>query len=122
MDKKPAAGPAAHAKESRWTLTPAEQRTLVITFAGGLGAIIAGALIVGGAIALARAVRPAVAPGNWWAAVLVTAVYWASLPAAIFGWRRRRGNRWWWGLAIVAFFMASAVMLLMWVGLAAGVR
>ena len=41
-----------------WELSRDEQRLLIITFVGGLASIVAGACVIGGAIALVRALKP----------------------------------------------------------------
>ena len=40
-----------------WVLSRDEQRVLIVTFVGGLASIIASACVIGGAIALARALQ-----------------------------------------------------------------
>jgi hypothetical protein len=57
---QPAAAPE---ERSLWQLDRGEQRVLLITFVGGVASIVAAALIVGGAIAIAR--RSSGGTGSW---------------------------------------------------------
>jgi hypothetical protein len=51
-------GQAGRRGQGAWSLTRDEQRLLWITFAGGLGSIVVGAGVIGGALALTRSIRP----------------------------------------------------------------
>ena len=71
----PAAAPSAPPTTpaaAPWALSAAEWRLLVITFVGGLGSIVAGAGIIGGAIAIARTATRG--PGFWFLTIAVGAV------------------------------------------------
>jgi hypothetical protein len=98
-----------------------EQRTLIITFVGGLGSIVAAACIIGGAIAVARHAKNDL--GYWgqttgitllFAAGLVWAVRHVPAPGAVSKVFK------WLSILIVAYFVVSA--LLVWIGVAAGIH
>jgi hypothetical protein len=128
-----------------WELGPEEQRTLVITFVGGLGSIIAGAAVVGSALALARLLERWHPPWGIWLGLAVFTLldaqlmYWVlsnniafrKRQAAIYrtndraflkrqretspGYRPQ--------LAITGIlWQVFGVLLLTWIGLAAGVK
>lgn len=110
---------------SVWSLNRDEQRLLWITFAGGLGSILAGALIVGGAVALLRVIGE---PGPL--AVLVLAVgtfIGIAVSAFLLAMRRlpsfpgafgRTMERW----TLVSVFAGLSWLALLWIGIAAGVK
>jgi hypothetical protein len=104
-----------------WALTPEEQRALAITFVGGLGAIVAGAVVIGVALSLARlAERSHLTPWVWLGLALLT-----LLMIALAGWLLR-GHPFPvatmdFGVAVVAPLVA-VLLLLVWIGVAAGVK
>jgi len=61
------------AERSLWKLSRDEQRILMITFVGGLASIVVGACVIGGLIALARALKAARLPLDYLA--IVTPMY-----------------------------------------------
>jgi hypothetical protein len=119
-----------------WTLTIDERRILLITFVGGLGSIVIGACILGGAVALARYVEKT--PGSLSDVVMVT-VY-GAFGTGVYGWgflQVRRGkllsglqvSKFTRSALTILFFgstvgcaLALTLALLAWVGLAAGVK
>jgi hypothetical protein len=111
----------------RWPLEPEENRFLVITFIGGVGAFIVGAGFVGGAIALARLVQRAKLP--WWAWLLL-AIF--TVITGVMTGMQFHERRWQKtsdpdeiGGALTqlgSYVLIFTLAVLMWVGLAAGVK
>jgi len=98
-------------------LTAAERRNLAITFVGGLGSIVAGAVVIGGAIALFRVVAPDPHKIQWWAVGVVNLVLVGYLGGLYLGRSRLKG-----GLRVILLGLAvlmSALVILLWVGLVA---
>jgi hypothetical protein len=98
-----------------------EQRLLIITFAAGLASTVAGACVIGGAIALVRALKPT----HFFLGSLAfgTAVYIviAVLVAKARLRRRPAGPR----AALISWLLAwtgSSILLLAWIGVAAGIK
>ena len=98
-----------------------EQRLLIITFVGGLASIVAGACVIGGPIALVRALKPthfflgSLAFGTAVYIVIVVLVAKARLR------RPPAGPR----AALISWLLAWAglsILLLAWIGLAAGIK
>src|SRR6266568_983575 len=114
--------PAPHAvQRPPWVLSHDEQRALIITFIGGLASIIAGACVIGGAIAMARSMKASHAPLSdqiyWTAAIgLITAFvvflrrHFPKVSKEIFG-------RFDWVVILVCFYVPFAMFLLAWIGL-----
>jgi len=71
-DTAPAGTAPAETTRSPWALSAADWRLLVITFVGGLGSIVAGAGIIGGAIAIAR--NATGGQGSWFLFTAVSVV------------------------------------------------
>jgi K+-transporting ATPase A subunit len=118
-------------KEPWWVLTREEQRSLAITFVGGLGSIVVAACVIGGAVALARSVAPPhPKPADFGNLAALTAF--VLVGALVTFWylrrlRRRKGGGWrllsWLWVVYAAFFVLFLVMLLLaWIGLAAGIH
>jgi hypothetical protein len=105
-----------------WALSAAEWRLLVITFVGGLGSIVAGACVIGGAIALARRDKH-FDPGQWG---LTTALALVGLVLALVMFRYfppdDRVDRWLKQGTIAVFGFGVVFALLVWIGVAAGVK
>jgi uncharacterized membrane protein len=110
-----------------WALSPAESRLLVITFAGGLASIVAAACVIGGAIAFDRTQRHNL--GNW--AVVTAAVLLIAVATPFVTSRNLKRARPGLPGLIVRFYVWVAVLsaiilvgfvLLLWVGIAAGVK
>ena len=112
-------------QRSIWDLNRNEQRSMMITVVGGLGSIIAGACVIGGAIASARYLESISHHHTHWSRFAVASFIaflvgglilwliskrWANLP---------KGVRWF-GVAFVS--LACSWYLLVWIGLAAGIH
>jgi hypothetical protein len=104
-------------ERSLWPLSRDDQRSLMITFVGGLASIIAAACVIGGAIGMARAMKS----GNSWLGylwifgivALILCVVLANFAPSKWKW-----IRW---LVILAF-LPDIVSLLALIGLAAGIH
>lgn len=97
-------------------MSPAEWRLLMITFVGGLASVVAGAAVLGLAVAAAKLARPAPGvPGGWLplASVTVAAIF-AFIGELKWAVRKTRFLVWW--IGIFLFFLS-----LVWVGLALGI-
>jgi len=109
-----------------WELSRDEQRVLIITFVGGLASIVAGVCIVGGAIALARWLRTQHLPLGF--LILFTAIYIFSVTTGSTGLREslRRGSSKRWPrhrfILWLCLLVGLSMMLLVWIGLAAGIH
>jgi hypothetical protein len=119
----------AAAAGPRWMLSAAEWRLLVITFVGGLGSIVAGACVVGGAIAIARRLGTEDLAG--WAQVTVLAAFLGIVGVTLAREIRRRADisdraRLVFSVAIWAtlavWSVLTAMVLMVWIGVAAGVK
>ena len=108
-----------------WELSRDEQRVLIITFIGGLASVVAGACVIGAAIALVRAVKPHY--GLMATLIIFTPLYFIAMAWSFNVRRRRRGRRplrmdmdlfiLWLILCLVLF-----ILLLVWIGIAAGIH
>jgi hypothetical protein len=110
-----------------WQLSRDEQRVLIITFVGGLASIVAGASVIGGAIALVRWQRGQHLPHPLGFLIGATAV---SICLAVYDvYNRHRAARlpvrfkppsylYMW----LVFWPPVFVFLLVWIGLAAGIH
>jgi hypothetical protein len=118
----------APGERSSWRLNRDEQRTLIITFVGGLGSIVAAACFIGGAIALARyesfySLGAWAALTGYWVLVFVALVLIRRLRRVR---ARRRGRSVsvsvmeWFALLCGGFGVVLA--LTVWIGLAAGIK
>jgi hypothetical protein len=112
----------AGAAQPLWALSPAEWRLLVITFAGGLGSIVAAACVIGGAIALARYQEKF---GLKEFAVL-TGVALLAFPVMLIITRPWSGGSLRERILVIATFafggFAVVLALLVWIGVAAGIH
>jgi small-conductance mechanosensitive channel len=119
------------ADKPRGALTDDEWRLLAITFAGSLAAIIVVAVVIGGALALARVEERShslVALVFFSVVAAGTVVLGLSLgPPTIYlgsrwrDWLRQINELVRWVVIILAMFLAS-VMILTWIGIAAQVK
>jgi small-conductance mechanosensitive channel len=119
------------ADKPHWALNDDERRLLIITFAGSLAAIIVGAVVIGGALALARVEERShslVALVFFTVVALGTTVLGLSLgPPTIYlgsrwrDWLRQTQELVRWVTIILAMFLAS-VMILTWIGISAEVK
>ena len=100
------------AERSVWSLSRDEQRMLLITFAGGLGSIIAGVLFVGAALAVIRVAGNGIAP---LIGVLAFVTFGQLVTMYVVVVTRSRSGVW-------GVFLGLMYCLLLWVGLAAGVK
>jgi hypothetical protein len=107
-----------------WDLSRDDQRLLIITFVGGLASLVAGACVIGGAIALVRGLRAIHHP-------LVFLIFLIFLTAVdifymIRGFKTRRSLQRPWPREVfikwVSFWAGSSILLLVWIGLAAGIK
>lgn len=128
-----------------WKLTPEEWRTQVITFVSGLASVLAGAAVVGIAIALGRWWSRGVKQVGWVGPVAMTAA--AISSALVFTviavislkikaeeeehdleTNSKPRQRWGWvfklsvGLVLGLVWAFAFVVLLAWIGMAAGVK
>jgi hypothetical protein len=117
-----------------WSLSREDQRLLWVTFVGGVASFIVGAVIIGAAIGLARVSRAA---GFELLAVSTGIFGFGSLVCVFFFWvwlhqvplqerrRLRRVKRWhYWYLLVtgVLFFVVESALILIWIGLGAGIK
>jgi hypothetical protein len=110
-----------------WELSRDDQRVLIITFVGGFASVIAGAAVIGGAIALVRWQRGRHIPHPLGFLIFATAV---SICIAVYdGYNRHRAAR----LPVkfkppshlymlLVFWPPVFIFLLVWIGLAAGIH
>ena len=145
-----------------WKLTPEEQRTQVITFVSGLASVLAGAAVVGIAIALGRWWSGKIAQDGWGQPLATSGGVIGVALAATFLRARYRGldtqireleaaieaksrelnveaeiepkvrhvttgfslgfSLWMWRYVLVITWAFAAVVLLAWIGMAAGVK
>jgi hypothetical protein len=116
-----------------WDLSRAEQRILWITFVGGLASVVIGVGVVGGALALARAVSRF--ESTWGLLLLLTAGQLALsfglirilrpevIRAAPIPFREGRSAApRAWRAAVAEMIVAWSVLILAWIGLADGVK
>ena len=128
-----------------WELSPEEQRTLVITFVGDLGSIIFGVAVVGVALALARLLERWHPPWGVWLGLAVLTLLYARLMYWVLSnniaFRKRQTELYRTNdraflkrkrktipgyrsqLVIVGIlWLVFGVLLLTWIGVAAGVK
>jgi hypothetical protein len=121
LRRREAAAARADTSGASWELSATDWRLLTITFAGGLGSIVAGACIIGGAIALDRLLAPNPHRIEWWGVVAATVIWLLTLSYLPHALRSttdpdklpQRVTI----LAIVG--LGSALFILFWIGLAA---
>ena len=125
---------ATDAERTLWQLSRDEQRVLIITFAGGLASILVGAVVLGGAVALAHYEETgnslsSLAFGTG-LAVALTAL--CTAVVLIMARLRRRGRR---GEQLIATVLGVMYLILLmplalllcliiltWIGIAAGIH
>jgi hypothetical protein len=118
----------ASTAERPWALSATEWRLLAITFVGGLGSIIVGACVIGGAIAIARWMTPHPKPDVLGHLAGLTGAVLLALLISLWILRRvlRPGFLRPLALPVGQFATGAAlifiVLLLAWIGLAAGVH
>lgn len=114
-----------------WVLSSDEQRVLVITFVGGLASIIAGVCVIGGAIALVRVMKASHFSLLWLfiftaGFCLVWMSYWLFYsrirPSDLPKWLHPLTFQAWLVTSMVMWIGVSIVLLLTWIGLAAGIH
>jgi hypothetical protein len=120
-----------------WKLSRDEQRVLIITFIGGLASIVAGVCVIGGAIALVRLMKAS--HFSLLTLFVLTALYslgWILIEISIRRLRRLRRHsssdlpgwlgtptgRAWLVSTLVMGVGVSIVLLLVWIGIAAGIH
>ena len=106
-----------------WALSPAEWRLLAITFVGGLGSLLAAAVILGAALALARNEHGHL--GNFaLGSAIVIGLSLFSLTVVRRGWTSSSFlvERVIKPILLAAYCLMIAVLLLIWIGVAAGVK
>ena len=104
-----------------WEFNRDEGRVFIITLVGGFASIVVGASTIGGAIALARALKPTHSLLVF--LIIVTAVYIIVVALVAIAWNhwRRPGPK----AALIFWLLAWAglsILLLVWIGLAAGIH
>lgn len=124
-------GEATHEEQTApaWVLSAAEWRLLVITFVGGLGPIIAAACVIGGAIVIARQVRSG-GLRIWGLDAVIGIVVGVVLllstryirQAFKHSDRARRVVRVVVWIIFTVYIVAYGLTLLIWIGVAAGVK
>jgi hypothetical protein len=104
-----------------WEFSRDEHRVLIITFVGGVASIVVGASVIGGAIALVRAIKPAHSLLVF--LIFITAVYILVVVLAAIAWNhwRRPGPRVA-GISWLLAWVGLSILLLVWIGLAAGIH
>lgn len=117
-------------ERSLWSLSPDEQRLLLITFVGGLASIVAGVVAVGIAIAVARRTESLHSRLNL--AITSAVVIASAVVGQIARLRAKRAptrsRRWdlalsWTSTALLwTLIGALTLFVLIWVGVAAGVK
>lgn len=112
-DEQPIASKPA--ERSIWSLSRDEQRLLWITFAGGLGSILAGVILVGGAIAFDRYFNYG-KPVPSGVLVFDCVMTLSFVALMIAGARRGQRGR------LVVYGFGFAYCMLLWLGLAAGIH
>ena len=128
---------ATAAERPLWQLSRDEQRALIITFVGGLASILVGAVVIGGAVALAHYEQKgqslsdlAVLTG---VSILLTALSAALVLVSVLSKRRPLGKlrpfRLIWtvlGAICILLVISSALLLcaliLTWIGIVAGIH
>ena len=112
--------PRPQADRPLWRLTPDEQRVLLITFAGGVGSIVVGAGVIGLALVLARHDR---------APLSTLAVATVGVLAVLLAMRfinsvvePPRGQKWIGDIGVIVGVAGCVVLVLTWIGIAAGVH
>jgi hypothetical protein len=98
--------------------SPEDRRLLIITFAGSLAAIIAGAVIIGSAIALARILSPGSSLKLW---ALLLAFTGLSVTGLI-GYLRKKELSWSDRAWLFLGGLSATLGILILVGLAAGIK
>jgi hypothetical protein len=106
-------------EKPRWELTPEDWRTLIITFVGGVASIIVGAGLLGAALALAHWQTQGVRSGHWIGLVLSTVGIW-TLTVGRLGFHKPKDR--WDVLLTGSLALFAAILLLTWIGIAAGVK
>jgi hypothetical protein len=109
-----------------WVLSREDQRLFVITFVGGVASIVVGACVIGGAIALVRGIKAT----HFSLVVLIgfTAVYTVAVVSSFYDRRRlaRIGLRLPRSrvvlIAQLLLYVVFSVLLLAWIGFAAGIH
>lgn len=136
MADKPAAEPSTGSDRPLWKLSRDEQRQLAITVVGGLAAILLGAGVLGGALAMSRWLQrprqhlllPLLAPAVPWMVVLgiFTALGILGALGYVLLLRRKprftRRRRIIWRFTTVVWFVIWIFLVLAWIGVAAGIR
>ena len=108
-------------EKSRWELTPEEWRTLVITFIGGLASIVVGACVIGAALAFSRWWNHGNTIKNWPVSVWLTISCPAASAVIFYFWKKNKKQRLLFGLMVLNVLL-STLILLVWIGIAAGVK
>jgi len=108
------------AERSLWKLSRDEQRILMITFVGGLASIVVGACVIGGSIALARALKAARLPLDYLA--IVTPMYIFGVVWISYARRHNPELRLLFSSILLLFCVVLFMFLLAWIGLAAGIH
>ena len=115
-----------------WQLSRDEQRALIITFIGGLASIIAGAVVVGGAIALAHYEQKGLSllvlvSFTGVAVFLTTMSVFVVLMAIRHGRLNRPGRPIWmvlgvmYSIILIPSGLLLCLLILTWIGIAAGI-
>lgn len=109
----------------RWQFTSEEWRLLVITFVGGLGSIVIGAVLIGIAIALSRAMTNGPhtnKPHVLWVLAVATVFFcgatWLSVRKAL----RERWTSPFRLTMLGALILVTTSFVLAWIGLAVGIH
>ncbi len=106
-------------KRPGWEPTPEEWRTLAITFVGGVASIIVGAAVIGAALALARWEARGAGAGQWITLAVFTVVFW---PATVYQLKPREPRSRASLILTGSNALISTLLLLVWIGVAAGVK
>lgn len=132
IEEQPLEQAATDTERSLWQLSRDEQRVLIITFVGGLASIIVGAVVLGGAAALAHYEQKVNSTSTLAAVTVGSAVVAVTSGAAMLVTTILRGRRAFRLIATVFVVMDLIVVIastalfclsiLTWIGIAAGIH
>jgi hypothetical membrane protein len=103
-------------QRNQWS--PEDWRILMITFVGGLASILVGAAMLGLAVILARKEQPGNDASTWFFFVafpIVLLIGWVW-------WLRERNKKWYDYLALCSLGAILVIVILTWIGVAAGIK
>jgi len=103
-----------------WPLSRDEQRVLIITFVGGLASIVAGACVIGGAIAMTRYLKKYNSLSQL---IILTGINILGTAVSFYFHRHSPGvNKWVVWFVLLVVLVPTAIYLLGLIGVAAGIH